>query len=78
MQLLKRSLGRLVVSLFAIVALGFAGSEAFAADVNSACPYNPPVFLGECASQQECQDACVAVGGIEGRCGADGCCRCFL
>lgn len=78
MQRVKKNLARIVVSLFAIGALTFAADQALAEDAATACPYNPPVYLGECASQTECQNACVNAGGIEGRCGTDGCCRCFL
>lgn len=77
MQKIRRSFAAIMVSLFAVGALTFGASEVLAENAALACPYNPPAFLGECASQDECQTACVTAGGIQGSC-TGGCCRCFL
>lgn len=77
MRQLKRRFTRILVVLLAIGALTFAASEALAEDAATACTYNPPGFLGECASNAECQTACDAWGGELGVCGG-GCCRCYF
>ena len=41
------------------------------------CRYDPPAFLGACASQQDCDNACHLEGGYQGQC-LGGCCRCLL
>ena len=79
---LLKALPKVVVSLAAVLAIGFGASEALAEDVATACMYDPPAQLGECISQEYCNTLCRqqpgAVDGTFGVCYPDGCCSCFL
>lgn len=81
MQTLKK-LPMVLVTLAAVLALGFGASEAFAENAALACPYEPSARLGECISVRDCDIRCSEqpgyVEGSHGQCEADGCCWCYL
>ena len=58
-----------------VASMGFGAREAVAAKATAPC-YDPPTWLGECASEAECDTRCVIAGGFEGECKPNGCCAC--
>ncbi len=78
-----KALPKLVITLAAVVAIGFGASEVLAEDAATACWYDPPAQLGECISEQSCDGRCAMQpgyipGSSYGECQYDGCCSCFL
>lgn len=63
------------VAVFAVLAYGT--SSLLAQPLT--CPDDDYQYLGACASEQECDDACVFVHGIGaiGKC-LNGCCHCLI
>jgi hypothetical protein len=61
------------------IALTIGAHAAFAQAVTATCPYDPPLYLGSCSSQAECDQACKSANGPEsqGRC-ISGCCICLF
>ena len=61
------------------VALSFGATQAVGqmSALNS-CIWDPPDHLGECVSQEQCDDLCVITyGGYMGECDQNNCCGCF-
>ena len=76
-----KALPKLVITLAAVVAIGFGASEALAEDAVTACPYYPPTEIGECYNDDHCNSMCSQqpewVPGSFAVC-QSGCCACFL
>jgi hypothetical protein len=70
--------GKLLYAFAIALSLGF-GARELRADPTFDCPNDGWEFLGACASEQACDDACDGIHGLGagGRC-VSGCCHCFL
>ncbi len=77
-----KALPKLVITLAAVVAIGFGASEVLAENAATACWYDPPAQLGECFNSEHCKGMCSQQPGYgDGSfsvCYPDGCCSCFL
>lgn len=75
-------LPKVVITLAAVLAIGFGAREALAEDAATACWYDPPAQLGECFNDDHCDTMCQQQPGYRegsfGKCQSDGCCSCFL
>jgi hypothetical protein len=84
MQRIMRRISTAVYALGVVGALTFGASQALGRAVYLSCPYDPPTWLGACASPEACDFSCDSITGDDdswGRCdtpGLPGCCVCLM
>ncbi len=78
MQWIGNRLATSALALLLAVSLTFGVSSALT-QVRAPCRYDPPIELGYCSSQEECEATCRGSGaGDFGWCTSDGCCTCYI
>ncbi len=78
-KLLKQAF-RTLVALALAGAFMFGTSQSLRAVAAAGCPNDGENFLGDCVSENDCDDRCDLAGGTDGMCvyiGPNWCCSCL-
>ena len=71
-------LRRIAFPIAILTALSFGTAQAVSQVSSRDCPYDPPDHLGECSSQEECDDLCDPYNPFMAICDWQGCCGCLF